>query len=285
MNENLTVTINSTELPIQEYQGQRVVTLREIDMVHERPEGTARKRFNDNKQHFIQGTDFFQLDQPSEIRTLGIERPQGGTPQSVTLITESGYLMLVKSFTDDLAWTVQRQLVNTYFRATDAERKDAARRTKQQTAKRPALSSVNMAMKLQTEAAKAAGMAPEYILAALAKAYDPYGIAVPADCLPEAEKLYECEEIARELGILSESRKPHGQAVAAIIKLVGADESEKKVLPFSKDAYSNVTVKYKRSVLDKVRGWLADHQYPSSVSGGRGNYKIAYESKEELENQ
>lgn len=280
MNENLTVTINSTELPIQEYQGQRVVTLREIDMVHERPEGTARKRFNDNKNRFIEGTDYFVRNPDEAMRECGITAPNG-----LTLITESGYLMLVKSFTDDLAWTVQRQLVNTYFRATDAERKDAARRTKQQTAKRPALSSVNMAMKLQTEAAKAAGMAPEYILAALAKAYDPYGIAVPADCLPEAEKLYECEEIARELGILSESRKPHGQAVAAIIKLVGADESEKKVLPFSKDAYSNVTVKYKRSVLDKVRGWLADHQYPSSVSGGRGNYKIAYESKEELENQ
>ena len=32
------------------------------------------------------------------------------------LITESGYLMLVKSLTDDLAWTVQRELVNNYFR-------------------------------------------------------------------------------------------------------------------------------------------------------------------------
>lgn len=34
----------------------------------------------------------------------------------ITLITESGYLMLVKSFTDDLAWKVQRELVNFYFR-------------------------------------------------------------------------------------------------------------------------------------------------------------------------
>ncbi len=70
-----------------------------------------------NKVHFIEGVDYFNVTQPSEIRTLGLERPQGGTPESVTLITESGYLMLVKSFTDDLAWAVQRQLVNTYFRA------------------------------------------------------------------------------------------------------------------------------------------------------------------------
>ena len=35
------------------------------------------------------------------------------------VVTESGYLMLVKSFTDDLAWQVQRQLVNTYFRKSE----------------------------------------------------------------------------------------------------------------------------------------------------------------------
>lgn len=33
----------------------------------------------------------------------------------MVVITESGYMMLVKSFTDDLAWEVQRMLVNTYF--------------------------------------------------------------------------------------------------------------------------------------------------------------------------
>ena len=110
------ITINSTALAVKEYGGRRVVTLRDIDTVHGRPEGTARKRFNDNRAHFIEGEDFWTVSQPSEIRTLGITRPQGGAPDSVTLITESGYLMLVKSFTDDLAWTVQRQLVNSYFR-------------------------------------------------------------------------------------------------------------------------------------------------------------------------
>lgn len=129
MNVKSIVTINNTNVAIKEYCGTRVVTLREIDEVHQRSEGTARKRFNDNRQHFIEGTDFFTVDQPSEIRTLGLERPQGGVPESVTLITESGYLMLVKSFTDDLAWTVQRQLVNTYFRATEEQRRDAARMT------------------------------------------------------------------------------------------------------------------------------------------------------------
>lgn len=113
MNE---IIINNMPLSIKEYEGERVVTFKDIDMCHKRPEGTARKRFNDNKSHFVEGEDFYTLDQPSEIRTLGITRPQGGTPQSVTLITESGYYMLVKSFTDDMSWDVQRQLVNSYFK-------------------------------------------------------------------------------------------------------------------------------------------------------------------------
>lgn len=108
--------INGNPLKIKEYRGERVVTFKDIDTIHQRTDGTARRNFNANRKHFIENVDFFKTDQPYEIRTLGIERPQGGTPETVTLITETGYLMLVKSFTDDLAWTVQRELVNNYFR-------------------------------------------------------------------------------------------------------------------------------------------------------------------------
>lgn len=44
-NQMNTVTINNKQLPEVEYRGQRVVTLKMIDEVHQRPEGTARKRF------------------------------------------------------------------------------------------------------------------------------------------------------------------------------------------------------------------------------------------------
>lgn len=114
-------TINNTEILVKEFSGQRVVTFKEIDAVHGRPDGTAKRNFRSNRDHFIEGEDFFILDQPDEIRSLGIQRPQGGTPESVTLITESGYLMLVKSFTDDLAWKVQRELVKGYFRAKSTQ--------------------------------------------------------------------------------------------------------------------------------------------------------------------
>ncbi len=105
------IVIQETEIQIKEYQGKRVVTFKDIDKVHQRPEGTARKRFNDNRKHFIAGTDFFVRKTDEAQREFGVTAPNG-----LILITESGYLMLVKSFTDDLAWKVQRELVNSYFR-------------------------------------------------------------------------------------------------------------------------------------------------------------------------
>ncbi|MDE6520368.1 MAG: ORF6N domain-containing protein [Ruminococcus sp.] len=107
------ININGIPLEVKEYEGQRVITFKDIDRVHERPDGTARKRFNDNKKYFIENEDFFVVKQSDvQIYSTGFEVPNRG----ITLLTESGYLMIVKSFTDDLAWSVQRQLVNAYFK-------------------------------------------------------------------------------------------------------------------------------------------------------------------------
>lgn len=107
------ITVGNHSLPIKEYNNVRVVTFKDIDTVHERPDGTAHRNFKANKNRFIEGVDYYKL-QKDEIRPFGITSPNGGT-----IITESGYLMLVKSFTDDLAWKVQRELVNNYFRVKD----------------------------------------------------------------------------------------------------------------------------------------------------------------------
>ncbi len=104
------IKINNQQLPIKEYNGQRVVTFKEIDAVHKRTPGTAHRNFKANRNRFIEGVDYYKL-QKDEIRPFGINSPNGGI-----IITESGYLMLAKSFNDDLAWQVQRELVNSYFR-------------------------------------------------------------------------------------------------------------------------------------------------------------------------
>lgn len=110
---NQLMKIGNQEITVKEYKGQRVVTFKDIDLCHERPEGTARKRFNDNRKHFIEGEDFFKIT-PSEFRTA-IGEMDSRQQNDITLITEQGYLMVTKSLKDDLAWAVHRELVNNYF--------------------------------------------------------------------------------------------------------------------------------------------------------------------------
>ena len=49
------------------------------------------------------------------------EKVAGNPNLKTYLFTESGYLMIVKVFTDELAWNVQRQLVNAYFRVKEEQ--------------------------------------------------------------------------------------------------------------------------------------------------------------------
>lgn len=88
MNE---IVINNTNVSVKEYRGQRVLTFKDIDTAHGRPDGTSRRNFNKNKAHFIECEDWYKI-QPNEIRAVGISSPNGGI-----VLTESGYLMLVKS--------------------------------------------------------------------------------------------------------------------------------------------------------------------------------------------
>lgn len=103
------VIILGVHLAPIEFQGLRVMTLAMMDQVHQRPDGTARRTYSEHKDRLIEGEDYF-VRNSSEARVLGFTAPNG-----LVLLTETGYSMLVKSFTDDLAWDVQRQLVKSYF--------------------------------------------------------------------------------------------------------------------------------------------------------------------------
>lgn len=114
---NDVITIENTEMQIREYKGERVVTFKDIDTVHQRADGTASRNFRKNKKHFIEGVDYIRRNSSEAKKEYNIIAPNG-----LILVTESGYLLLVKSFTDDLSWNVQRQLVNTYFKVREVQK-------------------------------------------------------------------------------------------------------------------------------------------------------------------
>ncbi|AHF03431.1 toxin Bro [Marichromatium purpuratum 984] len=112
---NPIVSINSVEIHPIVIRDQRVLTFTQVDEVHGRPKGTARRNFTENKSRLIEGQDWFSVS-PDEIRTTSPGAISDAHRSKLTVVTESGYLLLVKSFTDDLAWQIQRELVNAYFR-------------------------------------------------------------------------------------------------------------------------------------------------------------------------
>lgn len=116
---NQVVKIGNAEISLVSYKGQPVVTFAMIDKVHQRPDDTASRNFKYNRDRFVPEKHFYMIDysQKDEFQPFGISVPHRG----LTMITERGYLLLVKTFSDDLAWQIQEQLIDSYFRAKVAE--------------------------------------------------------------------------------------------------------------------------------------------------------------------
>ena len=122
---NEIITIENTEMQIKEYKGQRVVTFDDICTVHDCERKRLTKHFERKRKHFLKDEDYFEMTR-KELNDLTSPNSKIiGNPNIKTyLFTESGYLMIVKCLDDDIAWNVQRQLVNAYFRAKEEQSLD-----------------------------------------------------------------------------------------------------------------------------------------------------------------
>lgn len=271
-----TVTINETALAVKEYKGQRVVTLKEVDEVHQRPEGTAGRNFRTNRDHFIEGTDYFAIDLTNDEirRQFGAGKNAGRT---LTVVTESGYLMLVKSFTDDLAWTVQRELVNSYFRVRATKPTKTVTPGAEKRAAAMLLNAKSRTAKQMMALWTAAGVKPEYQALALGDYYRDDGIELPAIALQGAKKTYDKTTIASKLGILSKSGKPHAAAVGAIITKLSLSDAEREQVPYCRNGHDGMDYQYTERVVNKVRDWIHANNFPMVISVGDKNYSVQYD--------
>ena len=88
-------------------------------------------------------------------------------------------------------------------------------------------------------------------------------------------------EVAKELGIFSESGRPHDKAVSAIIQKLDIFADEVVRTAYSRNGHDGVTVQYKGSVLEKTREWLRENGYPSVIelrlsNGNLNKCKVIY---------
>lgn len=120
------VTINGQSLPVREFKGQRVVTIQDVAEVHKSAIKTIRNNFQNNNKHFVEGVDYYHVKGKGLTQKLGIASKN---ITQINVFTESGYLMLSKSLTDDLSWQVQRELVNSYFKVKELTPRPATQST------------------------------------------------------------------------------------------------------------------------------------------------------------
>lgn len=143
---------------------------------------------------------------------------------------------------------------------------------------RTALSSANMMVKNVMSVLEKAKVEPVFIAAEVKRLYTDLGYEVKAPLVTDKEtmpKLYDCTEIARELGIYSANNNPHNQAVSVIIKKLHIPDSEIITTAFSRNGHDDVTIQYKSSVLEDVKAWLSENNYPARIpyEDSKGNKK------------
>lgn len=108
------ISIQGADVTRIEYRGEPVVTFAMVDSVHQRPDGTAKRNFGENKSRFVEGEDFISAPHNAiwsdEIRTT-----KGGNRKPIVLLPRRGYLKLTKPMNDDRAWAVQGEMIDRYF--------------------------------------------------------------------------------------------------------------------------------------------------------------------------
>lgn len=118
------ITINNKEIKVKEYNGERVITAWDIAKIHEKDVNESTKNFNRNRETFDLNEDYFVLNREEFFDRFKIV--QDFIPNNVKeiiLFTQSGYLLLAKTFSDKLSWKIQKELIKAYFKLKELKDK------------------------------------------------------------------------------------------------------------------------------------------------------------------
>lgn len=198
-----------------------------------------------------------------------------GRNQSAVAINESGLYSLVMSSELPSAKPFKRWVTSEVLPAI---RKTGSYTVTQSKQKRPALGSVNVAVKNIMSVYKDAEVDPRFTATAVTKLYEEMaGIKlIPPIQETAAEMIYEKEQIAELLGIVSDKGLPHKTAIGAIISKLEVSESEIVKVPYTNRGHSGFHEQFKPSVVDKIKIWLEENNFPPKIEWNGKNYSVKY---------
>lgn len=180
-------------------------------------------------------------------------------------ITKKGCEFIAHKLTGIKGTEFTARYINRFHDMEETIREGILQKQKPDKPKKEKLPSVNMMVKNIKEALHDAGVDSKYIAAEVVRIYSDSGYPVNAPLISDVPKLWDCTSIVKELGIYSESGRPHDKAVSAIIQKLDLFTDEIVRTAYSRNGHDGVTVQYKDSVLEKVKEWLEENGYPSLI--------------------
>ena len=110
------IKVENKELTVKEWNGQRVVTAKDVAVLHERDVKRVNEQFNRNIEKFEIEKDYFKLTREEMSKSqFATALSKYSNNEVEILYTERGYLKLTKTFNDELSWKIQDILVDSYF--------------------------------------------------------------------------------------------------------------------------------------------------------------------------
>lgn len=211
-----------------------------------------------------------------------------GGKQSMTIVNEPGLYSTLFAMQPEKArgvddeYIAKRQMqLRQFKRWVTSEVLPAIRKTGEYATpkvQQKRLGEVNSAARIIRQTLKEAGMAPQFVAVAMKSLYEPVGVEIPLESITLNKQLFDATAIAKQLGVLSRSGKPHTHAIAAIIAQVDVLPEEKELTPYQNAAsgHSGTSVQYTKSVVSKVHLWLERHDFPSCFSYRGKTYTLRY---------
>jgi len=124
-----------------------------------------------------------------------------------------------------------------------------------------------------------AGVKPEYQALALSDFYAADGIELPRIALKGIKTTYDLGMIAEKLGVYSAAsggKKPHAQAIGAIITQLEIDPEEREAVPYCRHGHDGTDYQYTDSVVEKVLDWLTSYNWPKTICIDGKVYRVEY---------
>lgn len=155
--------------------------------------------------------------------------------------------------------------VRRYFIRVEEKYKEAKKEVTQTEQKRPSLTAVTGAAKFLTSLTEKAGCDGKIQLLTAKSFYETNGYPVLVEI--GADKQYwDTVHIARQAGIyVKSSGKPADKAVNEIIRRIEVTEDDYVDTWESKGKWQGTVRKYSDSVIEGVKCWIADNDYPSDI--------------------